>query len=315
MSQMEDRDADDLTVTGEMLLQAKSSELLRRLQAPAPSRQFSALATAAAARNSAPRPAIRRPSPAAPQTLAEELKATKQCEEGEEPEEGGALAQVADALGSAKLLKHRDPDVKLLTACCLSDVMRIYAPNTPYDDDALKMIFELFIAQLRGIDNPAGPSFDRYCGLLERLAVVQIFVLMLDLPCADELLVSLFEVLFESVAVDHSSRVESYVTEILSSMLQEMETVTQPVLDAVLVNFLNDKKVEKPAAHALARSLLAKRADELNGCAAPSPPRPAPSPPLPHRRRPPPLTAPPSPSLGAATSSTSSARASSRRRP
>ena len=28
MSQMEDRDADDLTVTGEMLLQAKSSELL-----------------------------------------------------------------------------------------------------------------------------------------------------------------------------------------------------------------------------------------------------------------------------------------------
>ena len=82
--------------------------------------------------------------------------------------------------------------------------MRIYAPNTPYDDDALKMIFELFIAQLRGIDNPAGPSFDRYCGLLERLAVVQIFVLMLDLPCADELLVSLFEVLFESVAVDHS---------------------------------------------------------------------------------------------------------------
>ena len=98
MSQMEDRDADDLTVTGEMLLQAKSSELLRRLQAPAPSRQFSALATAAAARNSAPRPAIRRPSPAAPQTLAEELKATKQCEEGEEPEEGGALAQVADCL-------------------------------------------------------------------------------------------------------------------------------------------------------------------------------------------------------------------------
>ena len=63
---------------------------------------------------------------------------------GEQRQQRVREARVADALGSAKLLKHRDPDVKLLTACCLSDVMRIYAPNTPYDDDALKMIFELF---------------------------------------------------------------------------------------------------------------------------------------------------------------------------
>ena len=70
--------------------------------------------------------------------------------------------------------------------------------------------------------------------------------------------------------------------------------MTQPVLDAVLVNFLNDKKVEKPAAHAPARSLLAKRADELNGCAVPLPRRAPRPPPAPHRRRPP---SPPSPSL------------------
>ena len=74
------------------------------------------------------------PAPRAPQKLSEEL------EEWEQTEEQESLKAVAAVLGSAKLLRHRDGDVKLLTACCLSDVLRIFAPESPYENDTLKMV-------------------------------------------------------------------------------------------------------------------------------------------------------------------------------
>ena len=61
-------------------------------------------------------------------------------EEWEQTEEQDSLKAVAAVLGSAKLLRHRDGDVKLLTACCLSDVLRIFAPESPYENETLKMV-------------------------------------------------------------------------------------------------------------------------------------------------------------------------------
>lgn len=71
----------------------------------------------------------------------------------------------------------------------------------------VQVVFELFISQLAGIRDPQGPSYVRYYYLLERLAMVKSFVLMIDLKC-DDLVRSLFDVLFSSVSKDHSIRVE-----------------------------------------------------------------------------------------------------------
>jgi hypothetical protein len=68
-------------------------------------------------------------------------------------------------------------------------------------------VFELFVSQLAGIRDPQGPSYVRYFYLLERLAMVKSFVLMIDLKC-DDLVRSLFDVLFSSASKDHSIRVE-----------------------------------------------------------------------------------------------------------
>ena len=35
---------------------------------------------------------------------------------------------------------RRDKEARLLAACCLADVMRIYAPDAPYDDDTVKVV-------------------------------------------------------------------------------------------------------------------------------------------------------------------------------
>ena len=62
----------------------------------------------------------------------------------------------------------------------------------------------------------------------------------------------------------HSLRVENYISDIMATLLVELDTVPQPLLDAVLENLLEPKKTERPAAYALARSLIARCAKPLN---------------------------------------------------
>lgn len=37
-------------------------------------------------------------------------------------------------LGSDVLVSHEHEDVQLMVACCLAEVFRIYAPESPYQD-------------------------------------------------------------------------------------------------------------------------------------------------------------------------------------
>ena len=142
-------------------------------------------------------------------------------------------------------------------------MLRIYAPDTPFSTDTLKVVFELFVSQLRGVADPRGQSFARYYYLLERLAMVKSFVLMLDLNC-DDLVRQLFETLFESISADHSIRVESHMLDILVTVLEEIDAIPQMLIDVILENLLASAKSEKPASYALARSLLAKCAKVLH---------------------------------------------------
>lgn len=52
-----------------------------------------------------------------------------------------AMEPLKTALGKSNLLKHKDKDVRLLVAACISEVMRIVAPDAPYDDDTLKVYY------------------------------------------------------------------------------------------------------------------------------------------------------------------------------
>lgn len=45
----------------------------------------------------------------------------------------------SEALVTHVLLRHKDKDVRLLVAICISEIMRIVAPDAPYNDDTLKV--------------------------------------------------------------------------------------------------------------------------------------------------------------------------------
>ncbi len=49
------------------------------------------------------------------------------------------LDGIAAALIQQDRLKHPKEEVRLLVSCCLADIIRIYAPDAPYDEEALKV--------------------------------------------------------------------------------------------------------------------------------------------------------------------------------
>ena len=49
------------------------------------------------------------------------------------------LTQTAAALITERLTAHKDKAVRVLTACCLCDVLRVYAPEAPYSDPELQV--------------------------------------------------------------------------------------------------------------------------------------------------------------------------------
>ena len=78
------------------------------------------------------------------------------------------LSGLALHLASDFFLEHQNKDVRLLVACCIADVFRIFAPEAPYRDTThLKDIFMFLNKQLRGLEDPNSPTFKRYFYLLE----------------------------------------------------------------------------------------------------------------------------------------------------
>jgi sister chromatid cohesion protein PDS5 len=71
-------------------------------------------------------------------------------------------------LGCELFLHHDNEDVQLLVACCLADIFRINAPDSPFQDPTnLKNIFIFLANQLKGLKENSSTSFKRYFYLLE----------------------------------------------------------------------------------------------------------------------------------------------------
>lgn len=96
----------------------------------------------------------------------------------------------------------------MLVACCVADILRIFAPEAPYrDPQQIKTIFYFLIKQLGGLKDPKDPAFKRYFYLLENLAYVKSFNMCFDLEDFNEIFCALFGLMFKIVNDEHSGKV------------------------------------------------------------------------------------------------------------
>lgn len=167
-------------------------------------------------------------------------------------------------LADEYFLTHPSRDVQLLIACCVADVLRVYAPEAPYKDtEQIKGIFMFLIKQLNGLKDPKDPAFKRYFYLLENLAYVKSFNMCLELEDCQEILCALFSLMFKIVNDEHSTKVKSFMLEVLSPLIKDSDFVSNELLDIILVHIVEPHKTTTKNANFLAKELIVKTAATL----------------------------------------------------
>eukprot|EP00727_Mastigamoeba_balamuthi_P014707 m51a1_g9862 hypothetical protein (534) ;mRNA; r:13848-31180 len=130
----------------------------------------------------------------------------------------------------------KDRDARLLCMCMMADVIRIYAPDSPYDDDQLQDIFKLWIEQLSKVSNEMDPSFMLCFYLLEKLAMIHAFILLLEISPA---LVNKLFVTFYSVVGRYRKKVNNKIKKQFKLEHNRL-TDTVSISPRSLVTFIKD---------------------------------------------------------------------------
>ncbi|KAI5067093.1 hypothetical protein GOP47_0017621 [Adiantum capillus-veneris] len=172
-----------------------------------------------------------------------------------------AMKLSVEALVKPNLLKHKDKDVRLLVATCISEVMRIVAPEAPYEDDILRDVFELIVASFKGLNETSSPHYERRVNILEAVATYRSCIVMLDLDC-DDLIQEMFQIFFSTVR-EGSKSVMEYMKTILCLVLNESEEIPQHLLELILGNLLSEKKGVSRAGCRLARAVVKECSQKL----------------------------------------------------
>ncbi|OAD78951.1 hypothetical protein PHYBLDRAFT_76970 [Phycomyces blakesleeanus NRRL 1555(-)] len=187
--------------------------------------------------------------------LQTELKALQQ-----ETVEKNSLTSVAKDLVTNAILKHENKTVKAITACCLADILRLFAPDAPYSNLELKRVFEFFVSQLSLLKSNTDPNFHYYFYLLESLSTVKSIIIIADLDNAEQLSSSLFNQFFSAISADLPRNVQVCMTDILIQLVEEVGALSQEVIELILDQFTAK---EKGASYAMALDICFACTDVL----------------------------------------------------
>lgn len=178
-----------------------------------------------------------------------------------------SLKDICKELVTPALMLHKDKAVKAHVACCLADMLRLFAPNAPFTPSELRDIFQFFLHQLTmpqaGLSKPNGPQYPEYFYLLDSLSSVKSVVLICDLANADELMTDYFKGFLDLARPDMSKNVEICMADVLVQLIDECVTLPSEVLDLLLANFTTKAVKHNPSAHRIAVEVCSNTKDRL----------------------------------------------------
>ncbi|TBU45152.1 armadillo-type protein [Dichomitus squalens] len=199
-------------------------------------------------------------------TLLKKLKQLHQelAEMDQEHVDVNSLAPVRKDLVSTSILLHKDRGVKAYAACCLADLLRLYAPDAPYTQNELRDIFQFFFRQLStGLKGADSAYYNEYFHLLESLSTVKSVVLVCDLPHGDELMVDIFRDFFGLVRRDLAKKIELFMADILIALIDECSSLPSEVLEIIMAQFTDkNARMDQPS-YRLAVQVCNATADKL----------------------------------------------------
>lgn len=172
-------------------------------------------------------------------TLHEELSSLTQGDTNLE-----SLKTCTTALVNKKLIKHKDAGVRAFVSCCISDIMRLYAPDAPFTESELTDIFKLYLSQFRMLRDPENGNFIQQTYLLTRLLECRSIVLIADLPQSGRLIEELFQVFYEKTEGEFPSKLWKIIGGLLTEVVSECESLSMKVLRLIFNAFLTHEAKE-----------------------------------------------------------------------
>lgn len=173
----------------------------------------------------------------------------------------------------------------MLVACCIADILRIFAPEAPYRNaDQIKVsnseeqpesvcqywyffffqtIFMFLIKQLQGLMNVENKSYTRHFYLLENLAYVKSFNMCFEIEDNQEVFIELFQLFFNVINIEKNEKIRAYMLDIMIPLLTESDTVSFELLDIFLRYLIEPQKSKHICAYALAKDLIKKTSEAL----------------------------------------------------
>ena len=182
------------------------------------------------------------------------------------------IGLIASNLLNECTIDNKDNEVRLIVACCLVDILRIFAPVAPYNDEELLKVFRIIVAQLRCLGSSELDTFtgSKIFYILNSLSVVKSCVVMVYLAQSgssdsEELYLSLIRAILHSARSDHSEEVVSHMISIVQSCIEESESIHTEILDCILQPLLPFKKTENIATYNLSTNILRRCSASLQG--------------------------------------------------
>ncbi|KAI9305907.1 hypothetical protein BJ944DRAFT_142578, partial [Cunninghamella echinulata] len=103
-----------------------------------------------------------------------------------------SLRRITKDLIHKNVLRNNNNTVSAIASCCVADILRLFAPDPPYNKKELKIIFDVFIKQLGSLDKNNETNFIYQFYLLENLSAVKSILIMTELDDAESMTTELF---------------------------------------------------------------------------------------------------------------------------
>ncbi|KAL0865160.1 hypothetical protein Bca101_044278 [Brassica carinata] len=189
-----------------------------------------------------------------------------------------ALRPLMKALVSAHLLRNRDSDVSVCVVSCLTEIMRITAPEAPYNDDQMKEntiilflaafcneIFQVTVRAFGKLGDSTCHGYEKAVTVLDTVSRVRLSLVMLDLEC-DDLILKMFRQFLKVIRPNHPESVLLSMEAIMVTVIHESEEVPMDLLEILLSAVNKESQDVSPMASWLVEKVLISCACTLQTC-------------------------------------------------
>ncbi|PWA42621.1 phospholipase-like protein [Artemisia annua] len=173
------------------------------------------------------------------------------------------LHQIINALIAKELMRHPNLNVNISVACCICEILRITAPNAPYNNEQIKEFFELVVTSLEKLYSASGGYYGKMTKVIEVFSKARLPVLMLNLQLDGHgLIVRLFQH-FLNVSDSISTAIVLDMERIIYMLIEEKEELAHVLQALVITSLKKDNQNASPVCWEFGNKVLMMCAAKL----------------------------------------------------